>query len=128
MIVCEDLISLISVFPDFVQMLLKTYRTNSILMEIIFDIRKYSETRFTSGVVILASRIICKQDMHFVLKRLTAFNDKNRAGINKTLHRISCFKNREEQIIGLTCRVGRSIIGSTNKIRDILLHDKLILI
>ena len=42
--------------------------------------------------------------MHYVLKRITAFNDKNRAGINKTLHHISCLKNREDQIIGLTCR------------------------
>jgi|TARA_Y100001970_G_C14226887_1_gene856246 stage III sporulation protein SpoIIIAA len=128
MIVCEDLISLISIFPDFVQIPLKSYSTNSKLMEIVFDIGKYPEARFTSGVVILAPRIICRQDMHYVLKRITAFNDKNRAGINKTLHRISCLKNREDQIIGLTCRVGRSIIGSTNKIRDILLHDKSILI
>jgi len=128
MIICEDLISLIIVFPDFVQIPLKTYRTNSKLMEIIFDIVKYPEARFTSGVVILAPRIICKQDMYFVLKKITTFNVKNRAGINKTLHGISCLKNREDQIIGLTCRVGRSIIGFTNKIRDILLHDKSILI
>ena len=67
-------------------------------MEIVFDIGKYPEARFTSGVVILAPRIICRQDMHYVLKRITAFNDKNRAGINKTLHRMSCLKNREDQI------------------------------
>ena len=96
MIVCEDLISLISVFPDFVQIPLKSYSTNSKLMEIVFDIGKYPEARFTSSVVILAPRIICRQDMHYVLKRITAFNDKNRAGINKTLHRISCLKNRED--------------------------------
>ena len=93
MIICEDLISLTSVFPDFVQIPLKTYRMNSKLMKIIFDIGKYPEARFTSGVVILAPRIICKQDMHFVLKRITAFNDKSSAGINKMLHRISCLKN-----------------------------------
>ena len=72
MIVCEDLISLISVFPDFVQIPLKSYSTNSKLMEIVFDIGKYPEARFTSGVVILAPRIICRQDMHYVLKRITA--------------------------------------------------------
>ena len=70
MIVCEDLISLISVFPDFVQIPLKSYSTNSKLMEIVFDIGKYPEARFTSGVVILAPRIICRQDMHYVLKEL----------------------------------------------------------
>ena len=128
MIVCEDFISLISIFPDFVQIPLKSYMMNSTLTEIVFDIGKCPEARFTSGVVILSPRIICKQDMNYALTRITAFNDKNRAGISKTLHRISCLKNREDQIIGLTCRVGRSIIGLTNKIRDLLVKDKSILI
>lgn len=44
----------------------------------------------------------------------------NRAGISRTLHRISAIKNRKGAIIGLTCRVGRALSGSANLLRDLV--------
>lgn len=48
------------------------------------------------------------------------FSDDNRSGINHSLHRISAIRNRKMQIIGLTCRVGRSVSGSAEIVRDLV--------
>ena len=32
------------------------------------------------------------------------FNEDNRAGIERTLHRISAIKNRQDRVVGITCR------------------------
>ncbi|KAB2615964.1 hypothetical protein D8674_022552 [Pyrus ussuriensis x Pyrus communis] len=44
----------------------------------------------------------------------------NRAGISRTLHRITGIRNRKGVIIGLTCRVGRAISGSAVLLRDLV--------
>mgnify|MGYP007077390779 CR=1 FL=1 len=71
-----------------------------------------------SGIELISYQVISKQDINFCLNKINKFNEKNRAGITQMLHRISCFKNRNDQIIGLTCRLGRSVICLTNKIQD----------
>lgn len=128
LIINEDVEFLIEIFPNFVKKPLKSHPDLNELIEIIFDIGKCPEARFKSGIENLSYRVISKQDMNYCLTRISNFNKKNRAGIKQTLHRISCLRNRENQIIGLTCRVGRSIIGLTNKIRDILLLNQSIMI
>lgn len=44
----------------------------------------------------------------------------NRAGISRTLHRISAIRNRKGAIIGLTCRAGRAVSGSTKLLQDLV--------
>lgn len=56
------------------------------------------------------------------------FGGDNRAGINRCLHRISCIRNRDGQIVGLTCRIGRAITGSANMAADVVLSGKSILL
>jgi|TARA_B110000208_G_scaffold182869_1_gene235030 stage III sporulation protein AA len=124
----EDLRLLLNIFPDFTKTSLLEHSNLPELTEIIFDIGKNPKARFIHGSEILSTKIISKQDIAFCLSKINQFNNKNRAGIKRTLHRISCLKNREDQIIGLTCRVGRSMFGLTNKIRDLLIMDKSILI
>ena len=68
------------------------------------------------------------QDLDYVIKRISKFSNENRAGIDRTLHRISCIRNRQFLIIGLTCRVGRTIFGTISIIRDLLESEKSILI
>lgn len=41
------------------------------------------------------------------------FDDSNRAGVEGTLHRISCIRDREDNIYGLTIRIGRALITET---------------
>lgn len=124
----EDLSALICIFPTFIQEPLKKHPKLEELTEIILDLGNFPQVRFQSGIEVLVSQYISKQDINFCLTKINSFNDKNRAGIKGTLHRISCLKNRDNQIIGLTCRVGRSIVGFTNRIRDLLTLNKSILI
>lgn len=124
----ENLSALINIFPSFIRDSLKAHQNLNYLTEIIIDLGSFPKARFQSEMETLSYRFISKQDMNFCLAKINNFNDKNRAGVKRTLHRISCLKNREGQIIGLTCRVGRSIVGLTNKIRDLLILNKSILI
>ncbi|XP_044983575.1 uncharacterized protein ycf45-like [Hordeum vulgare subsp. vulgare] len=48
------------------------------------------------------------------------FGGDNRARISRTLHRISAIRNRQGDIVGLTCRVGRVVPGSANLLQDLV--------
>jgi stage III sporulation protein SpoIIIAA len=76
----------------------------------------------------LSQKIISWQDIDYMTKRISKFSNENRAGIERTLHRISCIRNRQFLINGLTCRVGRAIFGTISVIRDLLESEKSILI
>jgi len=52
----------------------------------------------------------------------------NRAGLERTLHRISAIRNRRGDIIGLTCRVGRAVYGTINIIEDLIYEGKSLLL
>jgi stage III sporulation protein SpoIIIAA len=55
------------------------------------------------------------------------FDADNRAGIERTLHRISGLRNRRGEIVGLTCRVGRAVYGTIDIIKDIIQSGRSIL-
>jgi len=63
-----------------------------------------------------------------VVSRVSSFGDDNRAGIERTLHRISAIRNRKERIVGLTCRVGRAVFGTIKVIEDLIQSGKSILL
>jgi stage III sporulation protein SpoIIIAA len=76
----------------------------------------------------LSQKIISWQDIDYMTKRVSKFSNENRAGIERTLHRISCIRNRQFLINGLTCRVGRAVFGTISVVRDLLESEKSILI
>jgi stage III sporulation protein SpoIIIAA len=76
----------------------------------------------------LSQKIISWQDIDYMTKRISKFSNENRAGIERTLHRISCIRNRQFLINGLTCRVGRAVFGTISVVRDLLESEKSILI
>jgi stage III sporulation protein SpoIIIAA len=76
----------------------------------------------------LSQKIISWQDIDYMTKRISKFSNENRAGIERTLHRISCIRNRQFLINGLTCRVGRAVFGIISVVRDLLESEKSILI
>jgi len=98
------------------------------LIEIVLDLGRRPEARFYTGPEYLSQKVISWQDLDFITKRISKFSTENRAGIERTLHRISCIRNRQFLITGLTCRVGRSIFGAISVIRDLLESDQSILI
>ena len=124
----NDFEKLIENLPFFLQQALLKHRHQDQMIEIILDLGRRPEARFTYGPEYLSQKIISWQDIDFITKHLTKFSNENRAGIERTLHRISCIRNRQFLINGLTCRIGRSIFGTVSVIRDLLESDKSILI
>lgn len=124
----NDLKKLIENLPFFIQEYLKEHRYKNELIEIVLDLGRRPEARFTHGPEYLSQKIISWQDLEYITQRISKFSSENRAGIERTLHRISCIRNRQFLINGLTCRVGRAIFGTISVIRDLLESEKSILI
>jgi stage III sporulation protein SpoIIIAA len=124
----NDFEKLIENLPFFLQENLTKHSYHDKLIEIILDLGRRPEARFSFGPEYLSQKIISWQDLDYVTKRLSKFSNENRAGIERTLHRISCIRNRQFLINGLTCRIGRSIFGTVSVIRDLLESEKSILI
>jgi stage III sporulation protein SpoIIIAA len=99
------------------------------LIEIVLDLGRDAEARFSDGRVVWLGegRPVTTEDIDFVTARLSPFGKDNRAGIERTLHRISAIRNRQGRVIGLTCRVGRAVYGTIDIIRDIVESGKSIL-
>ena len=124
----DDLEKLIENLPLFLQEQLSNHPRKDQLIEIVLDLGRRPEARFTTGPEYLSRKVISWQDIDYMTKRISKFSNENRAGIERTLHRISCIRNRQFLINGLTCRVGRAIFGTISVIRDLLESDKSILI
>ena len=124
----KDLDKLFDNLPFLIQENLKNHKNKDKLIEIVIDLGRRPEGRFTTGSEYLSQKIVSWQDIDYITKRLSQFSVENRAGIEKTLHRISCIRNRQWLINGLTCRVGRAIFGTIGIIRDLLESNQSILI
>ena len=101
----EDLERLIDILPKSIQKTLHTHPEKDTLVEIVMDLGRRPEARFPSHPEYLSTKPITWQDLDYSVKRLSKFTDDNRAGIERTLHRISCIRNRQGLIIGLTCPI-----------------------
>ena len=128
MLLADDLTQLLDVLPTFISGPLEKHPRREQLVEIVLDIGRRPEARFAKGTDYLSYRTIVWQDLDYILKRLGKFSGDNRAGIEKTLHRISSIRNRKGNVIGLTCRVGRAIFGTVSIVRDLLEQKKSVLL
>ncbi len=91
------------------------------LIEVILDIGRVPKARYHEGTeVALDIHEVTEQELDQTVAQLSEFGEDNRAGIERTLHRISAIRNRRGSIVGLTCRVGRSVSGSSSAIRDLV--------
>ena len=124
----DDLEKLFERLPFFLYDHLRRHIYSDQLIEIVLDLGRRPEARFYSGPEYLSQKVISWQDLDYITKRISKFSTENRAGIERTLHRISGIRNRQFLITGLTCRVGRSIFGAISVIRDLLESDQSILI
>lgn len=128
MLLADDLNQLLDVLPTFISGPLEKHPRREQLIEIVLDIGRRPEARFANSTDYLSYRTIVWKDLDYILKRLGKFSGDNRAGIEKTLHRISSIRNRKGNVIGLTCRVGRAIFGTVSIVRDLLEQKKSILL
>src|SRR5210317_2192136 len=124
----DDLEKLLNNLPFFIYEHLNNHSNKDKLIEIVLDLGRRPEARFTTGPEYLSQKIMSWQDLDYIPNRISKFSNENRAGIDRTLHRISCIRNRQFLINGLTCRVGRAIFGTISIIRDLLESGQSILI
>jgi len=98
------------------------------LLEIVLDLGRLPIARFVDGEVQLSDQEITRADIDHVDSLIGEFDADNRAGIERTLHRISAIRNRHGVIVGLTCRVGRAVYGTVEIIQDLVESGKSILL
>ena len=126
-VVTDDLDLLLAALPPRIRMALPAERTGD-LLEIVLDLGRLPEARYVDRAIDLSADPITEEDLGYVTGRIGAFGDDNRAGIARTLHRISALRNRRGQVVGLTCRVGRAVAGTVALIRDVVEQGRSILI
>jgi len=126
--ITDNMDALLSVLPpQIVEELTEINRTDD-LLEVILDVGRIPTARFIDEEVILAESEITFADIDMVVSRLGDFDADNRAGIARTLHRISAIRNRHGRIVGLTCRVGRAVYGTIDIIQDLVSAGKSLLL
>jgi stage III sporulation protein SpoIIIAA len=108
------------VLPERVRADLAAPERREQLLEVVLDLGRIPEARYPGRAIALGDTPIERQDLAGVLQRIGRFGEDNRAGIERTLHRISAIRNRTGDVVGLTCRVGRAVFGTVTMVRDLL--------
>ena len=124
----DDLDALLSSLPPEIVAAVHALPDKESLIEVVMDLGRRPEARFPDSETSLLEREITDADIAFVVEHIGTFGDDNRAGIERTLHRISAIRNRTGKIVGLTCRIGRAVHGTIEIISDFVESGKSILI
>lgn len=127
-IVDTDLQVLIDKLPPGIKDSLAQRDDNSELLEIILDLGREPEARYLNESCLLSDHEVVDSDIQYVVKRIGSFGGDNRAGIERTLHRISALRSRNANIVGLTLRVGRAVYGTIRIIGDLVLTGRSVLL
>ena len=98
------------------------------LLEIVLDLGREPEARVSGREILLSDRPVTTSDLEYVADRVGQFGQDNRAGIERTLHRVSAIRNRSGRIVGLTCRVGRAVTGTAEMVRDMVVSGQSVLL
>ena len=126
--IIDDLDALLGILPPSILDALRCREDRSEVLEVIMDLGRCPQARFVGHEVVLGSKEVTQQDIDYVISRIGPFGEDNRAGIERTLHRISAIRNRQGRAIGLTCRVGRAVFGTMKVIEDLVQLGKSILL
>ncbi|MGL5082545.1 MAG: R3H domain-containing nucleic acid-binding protein [Microcoleaceae cyanobacterium] len=118
--ITDDLNKLLAIVPEEIRRKVELHPQRGSLIEIVMDLGRRPEARFPSGAEYLSETSVSWEDLDQCISQIGEFSGDNRAGIERTLHRISAIRNRTGRVIGLTCRVGRAIFGKIGMIRDLV--------
>jgi len=118
--ITDDLDRLLAVLPAAVRRALEPAEAREQLLEVVLDLGRVPEARYPGRAVALGEAVVERADLEAVVQQLGAFGGDNRAGIERTLHRISAIRNRTGAVVGLTCRVGRAVFGTVAMVRDLM--------
>ncbi|HVP05760.1 MAG TPA: R3H domain-containing nucleic acid-binding protein [Dehalococcoidia bacterium] len=126
--ITDDLDTLLDVLPSRIGEAIRARPNNYALLEIVLDLGRLPEARYPHEEAILSENEVSDEDIDYVVQRIGEFTSDNRAGIERTLHRISCIRNRKRRIVGLTCRVGRAVFGTIRIIEDLVRNEQSVLL
>ncbi len=124
----DDIDALLAALPPEIVAAIHALPDQEAVIEVVLDLGRRPEARFPDAEVTLLEREITEADIAHVVDHIGTFGDDNRAGIERTLHRISAIRNRNGKIVGLTCRIGRAVYGTIEIIADFVESGKSILI
>ena len=126
--ITDDLEALLDVLPADIRRAVEKADDSENLLEIILDLGRVPTARFVDREIVLRESEVTRAELDYVDERTGEFDADNRAGIERTLHRISAIRNRRTHIVGLTLRVGRAVYGTVDIIQDIIESGKSVLI
>lgn len=127
----DNIQDLLSILPPSIAEGIRALQVNpayGALIEIVLDLGRPPEARFQDQEVLVSENDVTREDLALVSGRVGQFGDDNRAGIERTLHRISAIRNRTGEIVGLTCRIGRAVYGTIAIIEDLVESGESILL
>ena len=123
-----DIENLIEKLPTDLSIKLLSEQKLNQLLEIILDIGRQPQIRYLDESQFISSREVTEEDLEFVINRIGSFGTDNRAGIERSLHRISAIRNRNGKVVGLTIRIGRAVYGTIKIIEDLISTGKSLLL
>jgi stage III sporulation protein SpoIIIAA len=126
--VTDDLGALLRSLPPYLDQRVRGLDHLEELLEVVMDLGRHPEARFVDREEDLSDREVTPEDIAYVMSRIGQFGGDNRAGIERTLHRISALRNRAGKVVGLTLRVGRAVYGTVDIIRDVVESGRSILL
>ncbi|TFH34116.1 MAG: AAA family ATPase [Anaerolineales bacterium] len=126
--ITDNLDDLLDVLPQTIKKSLEQIGRSDDLLEVILDIGRIPTARYIDGELTLSEIEIQRAEIEYVHSRISEFDSDNRAGIERTLHRISAIRNRHGEVVGLTCRVGRAVYGTIDIIEDFITSGNSVLL
>ena len=126
--ITDDLSTLLDILPPELRFPLNQQDDLPQLIEVIIDLGRPPEARFLHREIVLRQEEAGEADIEYVVNRISQFGEDNRAGIERTLHRISAIRNRKDKVIGLTIRVGRAVYGTIKIIEDLIQSGESVLL
>ena len=124
----DDMELLLAALPFHIRQSLESLGDRAGLLEVVMDLGRLPEARYRGREVALSQREVTEADLDHVIANIGTFGGDNRAGIERTLHRISVIRNRAGKPVGLTCRIGRAVFGTIGIIQDLVESGQSILL
>lgn len=126
--ITDDIDAMLKILPSRISAAIREVNDFENLLEVIMDLGRVPTARFLSGEKVLAEHEVSREDLDAVVQRVGEFDTDNRAGLERSLHRIAAIRNRKGIVVGLTCRVGRAVYGTTDIIKDLIESGKSLLL
>ncbi|MGB9695421.1 MAG: hypothetical protein ACPLZB_05500, partial [Caldisericaceae bacterium] len=84
----------LAVLPEEIAKAIEETNNFQDLIEVVLDLGRRPEARFSNKTIYLRESPVTKKEIESVIGKVGSFDRDNRAGIEKTLHRISGIFNR----------------------------------